>query len=185
MRLLGFLKVKKLDSELNEVSNSKMKGLAYIKKALQIPSWCNLSQDSNGPIDFNSQSRGNLYHWALWNVNLRDVRQRPVWKRYHQHTANQNTQLMNRMQFKTTYLLMKKEALDHKNTTARAAIKMWQINVRKWYSSNSNKIHAIVAPPRTPPDNFLSLHRKISAAVRQTIIILYINENWFFVNVKL
>jgi hypothetical protein len=60
---------------------------------------------------------------------------------------------------------MKVDALDHKNRTARDRIKMWQTRVNRWYSSNSNRTHIAVAPPSTPPDIFLFLHKKTSAAV--------------------
>lgn len=59
---------------------------------------------------------------------------------------------------------MKVLALDHKNNTARARIEMWPKSVRRLYSSNSNKIQETVAAPNTPPDTFLFLHRKMSAA---------------------
>jgi len=66
-----------------------------------------------------------------------------------------------------TYLLMKVEALDHKNSNARARIKQWQTKVTRLYSSNSNRTHIAVAPPSTPADIFLFLHRKTSAAISQ------------------
>ena len=64
-----------------------------------------------------------------------------------------------------TYLLMKVEALDHKNNKAKASINKWQTRVSRLYSINSNKTHMAVAPPSTPADIFLFLHKKISAAV--------------------
>lgn len=66
-----------------------------------------------------------------------------------------------------SYLLMKVLALDHKNNIARPSINAWQTNVRKWYSSTSNRTQIAVAPPRTPADIFLSLHRNTSAAAPQ------------------
>lgn len=63
------------------------------------------------------------------------------------------------------HLLMKVDALDHKNRIARARIKMWQTRVSKWYSINSNRTHRAVAPPSAPADIFLFLHKKTSAAV--------------------
>lgn len=62
---------------------------------------------------------------------------------------------------------MKVLALDHKNNIARPSINAWQTNVRKWYSSTSNRTQIAVAPPRTPADIFLSLHRNTSAAAPQ------------------
>lgn len=59
---------------------------------------------------------------------------------------------------------MKVQALDHKNNEARARIEKWQRKVRRWYSISSNTIQDAVAAPNTPPDTFLFLHRKISAA---------------------
>lgn len=66
-----------------------------------------------------------------------------------------------------SYLLMKVLALDHKNNIARPSINARQTNVRKWYSSTSNRTQIAVAPPRTPTDIFLSLHRNTSAAAPQ------------------
>jgi len=60
---------------------------------------------------------------------------------------------------------MKVDALDHKNKPARASITKWQTKVRRWYSSNSNRIHIAVATPSVDADIFLFLHRKTSAAV--------------------
>lgn len=64
-----------------------------------------------------------------------------------------------------TYLLMNAKALDHKNNAAIPTIKLWATKVSKWHSRNSKRNHITVAPPRIPPDNFLSLHRKTSATV--------------------
>lgn len=55
-------------------------------------------------------------------------------------------------------------AFDHKNKTARVMIKMWQIKVSRWYSSNSKRTQIAVAPPITVADIFLFLHKKTSAA---------------------
>lgn len=63
-----------------------------------------------------------------------------------------------------TYFLMKELALDHKNNMARASIKPWQTKVSKWYSNNSNRTQIAVAPTKSPPDIFLSLHKKTLAA---------------------
>nr|AFK40185.1 unknown [Lotus japonicus] len=60
-------------------------------------------------------------------------------------------------------LLIKEDPLDHKNNRVSASIARWQIKVRRWYSSNSNRIHTTVATPSTVPDIFLFLHRKTSA----------------------
>lgn len=60
---------------------------------------------------------------------------------------------------------MKVDAFDHKNNTARASIAKWQTKVKRWYSSNSNRIHEAVATPSTVADIFLFLHKKTSAAV--------------------
>jgi len=60
---------------------------------------------------------------------------------------------------------MKVDALDHKNKPARASITKWQTRVRRWYSSNSNRIHMTVATPSVDADIFLFLHRKTSASV--------------------
>ena len=58
---------------------------------------------------------------------------------------------------------MKVVALAHRNKIARESIKMWQTRVRRWYSSNSKRTHAAVAPPSTPSEIFLFLHKKTSA----------------------
>lgn len=60
---------------------------------------------------------------------------------------------------------MKVEALDHKKSTASATIRQWQTRVKRWYSSNSNRTHITVAPPSTPAEIFLFLHKKTSAAI--------------------
>ena len=61
-------------------------------------------------------------------------------------------------------MLIKVVAFDHKNKTARVMIKMWQIKVSRWYSSNSKRTQIAVAPPSTVADIFLFLHKKTSAA---------------------
>lgn len=66
-------------------------------------------------------------------------------------------------------MLIKVDALDHKNKMARARIKMWQTRVSKWYSSNSNRTHRAVAPPSTLADTFLFLHKKTSAAAARRL----------------
>lgn len=63
-----------------------------------------------------------------------------------------------------THFLMKVEALDHKNNTESERINAWQIKGRKLYSNTSKSNQIAVATPRTPPDNFLSLHKNTSAA---------------------
>uniref|UniRef100_A0A7C9DNA1 Uncharacterized protein n=1 Tax=Opuntia streptacantha TaxID=393608 RepID=A0A7C9DNA1_OPUST len=62
-------------------------------------------------------------------------------------------------------LLMRVEALDHKNSTTRVTIKRWQINVRKLYSNTSKSAHTAVTVARTAAEIFLSLHRRISAGL--------------------
>lgn len=72
-------------------------------------------------------------------------------------------------------MLMKVEALDHKNNIARPRIKQWASRVSRWYPSNSKKTHMIVIAIRTPADPFLSLHRKTSAAVTFIIKIQFLS----------
>lgn len=84
---------------------------------------------------------------------------------YEQTTPNREIEIVKPPLEDQPYLLIKVDAFDHKNRIESAKIKMWQIRVSKWYSSNSNRIHAAVAPPSTPADIFLSLHKKTSAAV--------------------
>lgn len=59
---------------------------------------------------------------------------------------------------------MKVLALDQRNKTARERMKQCPIRVRKWYSIRSNKTQMAVAPASTPPETFLFLHKRISAA---------------------
>lgn len=86
------------------------------------------------------------------------------------------------------YLLMKVEAFDHRNSIARASIKPWQTKVSKLYSRTSNRTHIAVAPPSTPAETFLSLHRNTSATEHRwrqlksiTCIIEFLKINLFFV----
>ena len=65
------------------------------------------------------------------------------------------------------YLLMNVVALDHKNRIARESMRQWQTSVRRWYSSNSKRTHIAVAPPSTPAEIFLFLHRTTSAAANE------------------
>lgn len=64
-------------------------------------------------------------------------------------------------------MLINVDALDHRKRTARERIDIWQTKVIKWYSSNSKRTHIAVAPPSTPAEIFLFLHRKISAAEKK------------------
>lgn len=75
-----------------------------------------------------------------------------------------NNKINNTQTKRTAHPLMKVVAFDHKNKVTRAKIDKWQSNVSKWHSRTSNRTHRAVAPPRTPAETFLSLHRKISAA---------------------
>ena len=61
-------------------------------------------------------------------------------------------------------MLMKVVAFDQRKSTASERMRQWQTRLSKWYSSSSNKTHIAVAPPRTPAETFLFLHRKTSAA---------------------
>lgn len=76
------------------------------------------------------------------------------------HLKDQNMQA----KWAAAHFFMKVLAVDHKNRPTRARIKPWQSNVTKLYSNTSNNTQAAVAPPRTPAETFLSLHRKTSAA---------------------
>lgn len=59
---------------------------------------------------------------------------------------------------------MKVWALAHRNKIASARIKVWQTKVSRWYSNNSKRTQIAVAPPSTPAEIFLFLHKKTSAA---------------------
>lgn len=66
-----------------------------------------------------------------------------------------------------TYLLIKVDALDHKKRVAREKIRIWHTRESKWYSSNSKSTQIVVTTPSTPPEIFLFLQRKISAAAKR------------------
>lgn len=61
-------------------------------------------------------------------------------------------------------MLMKMLVLDQRKRMANERMRQWQTRVSRWYSSNSNKTHTAVAPPSTPAEIFLFLHRNTSAA---------------------
>jgi hypothetical protein len=65
------------------------------------------------------------------------------------------------------YLLMRVQALDQRNKSAAASIKMWHTRVSRWYSINSKRTHIAVTNPSTPAETFLFLHRNTSAAAQQ------------------
>lgn len=59
---------------------------------------------------------------------------------------------------------MNAEALDQRKRMPRVRMKQWHKRVRRWYSMTSNSSQMAVAPASTPPEIFLFLHRKRSAA---------------------
>jgi hypothetical protein len=67
------------------------------------------------------------------------------------------------------YLWIKTDALDHKKRAPRDKIIKWQIRVMRWYSINSKKTHKAVPAPSAIPVNFLFLHSKISAAAKENV----------------
>lgn len=74
---------------------------------------------------------------------------------------------MSRSYEEFTYLLIKVDALDHKKRVAREKITIWHTRESKWYSSNSKSTQIVVTTPSTPPEIFLFLQRKISAAAKR------------------
>lgn len=90
-------------------------------------------------------------------------------KKNHKHAYGKNesrnrSQKALKLQVPNAYFLMKVRALAHRNKIASARIKVWQTKVSRWYSNNSKRTQIAVAPPSTPAEIFLFLHKKTSAA---------------------
>jgi len=118
-------------------------------------------------INFISQGRSKLQDRTLWDAHFRNLRWSPTIKKQswlqEASTAPTSTIKQTISNRSRAYLLMRVEALDHKNSTRRVTIKRWQINVRKLYSNTSKSAHTAVTVARTAAEIFLSLHRRISA----------------------
>lgn len=67
------------------------------------------------------------------------------------------------------YRCTRASRLDQMKSTSMAAMEMWHISERKWYSSTSKRNHTKVAPATIPADNCLFLHSKTSATTRPWI----------------
>lgn len=151
----------------------------------------NLPQGSKAPVDLISQLQCNINSHILRDFHLRDVWWGPENQRRRKlenlqnfaHHGNQSrlcsrmgswqseqAPFRNRFSFIWTlgipkaHLLMKVEALDHRNRMASERMRQWHTKVRKWYSITSNRSQMAVAPASTPPEIFLFLHRTRSAA---------------------
>jgi len=61
-------------------------------------------------------------------------------------------------------LVIKVDALAHRNKMASVNIKIWLMRVRKWYSSSSKRTQIAVPVASTLADIFLFLHKNTSAA---------------------
>jgi hypothetical protein len=64
---------------------------------------------------------------------------------------------------------MKEEALDQRKRAPRENMRPWQTKVKRWYPSSSKMIQMAVAPPSTPAEMFLFLHRNTLAAAKRRI----------------
>lgn len=160
----------------------------YHEKTLQISSWCNTPQYCKSMVEFNPKGRSNLQEWLLRKMNFRDAGWGPTTevvcyqfvegrsknmafkkKKNHKHAYGRNesrnrSQKALKLQVPNAYFLMKVWALAHRNKIASARIKVWQTKVSRWYSNNSKRTQIAVAPPSTPAEIFLFLHKKTSAA---------------------